>query len=139
MSFEWKDRYSLNIPEIDEQHQKLFEIGYRAYELAMINDGSDYYDEIMAIIDELLDYVEYHFEFEERLMERNLYSKFGTHCKEHNFYISKIKNMAHEEKIDDNQQEALLNILNFLSDWISNHILITDRQYVNEFKEKGLI
>jgi len=138
MSFEWKDRYSLNIPEIDEQHKRLFEIGYHAYNLAMLNDGYDHYDEIMTIVDELLDYVKYHFEYEEKLLEKYNYSKFVSHCNEHNFYIDKIAHIS-GDKVDADQQKAILDILNFLSEWISNHILIIDRQYANELREKGFI
>ncbi|NLM12155.1 MAG: hemerythrin family protein [Epulopiscium sp.] len=138
MSFEWKERYSLNIPEIDEQHQKLFEIGHRAFEIAMLNDGYDHYDEIMDIVDELLDYTSYHFDYEEKLFEKYHYSKLLNHCNEHNFYIDKIARIS-GDKVDADQQKAILNILDFLSEWISNHILISDRQYANEFREKGLI
>lgn len=138
MSFEWKDRYSLQIPEIDAQHKKLFEIGNRAYELAFLNDGCDHYDEIMAIIDELFNYTKYHFQYEEELMEKHLYSGLGSQCKEHNFYINKIKNLSGEE-IDEDQQKAVLDILDFLSEWISSHILISDRKYADDFRKRGLI
>ena len=31
--FEMKEEYKLGVPHIDEQHEKLFEIGERAYQL----------------------------------------------------------------------------------------------------------
>ncbi|MCG8540249.1 MAG: bacteriohemerythrin [Clostridia bacterium] len=138
MSFKWKDRYSLGIPTIDSQHKKLFEIGNRAYELAILNDGHDHYDEIMVIVDELLDYTEYHFEYEEALMKKYGYEHLIHQHKEHNFYIDKIKNIS-EENVDADQQKAILDILDFLSQWISSHILISDRKYADYFKEKGLL
>ncbi|MGE4284389.1 MAG: bacteriohemerythrin [Clostridia bacterium] len=137
MSFQWKDRYTLNIPEIDTQHKKLFEIGNNAYDLAMLDDNYDHYDEIMSIIDELLDYTQYHFGYEEELMEKYEYVDIGHQQKEHNFYVNKIKNMS-SEKVDDNQQKVVLDILDFLSEWISSHILISDRKYADAFKEKGI-
>jgi len=68
VAFEWKDRYSLNIGEIDKQHKRLFEIGARVYDLAVLNDSYDHYDEIMKTLDELLEYTEYHFRYEENIM-----------------------------------------------------------------------
>lgn len=137
MAFNWKERYSLNIPTIDTQHKKLFEIGNRAYELAILNDGYDHYDEIMSIVDELLDYTKYHFEYEEELMEKYKYTGITHQHKEHNFYVDKIKNIS-EENVDADQQKAVLDILDFLSEWISSHILISDRKYANDFKERGI-
>lgn len=137
MGFKWRDRYSLNIPAIDEQHKKLFEIGNRAYELAILNDGYDHYDEIMSIVDELLDYTKYHFEYEEELMEKYKYTGITHQHKEHSFYVDKINNMS-EENVDADQQKAVLDILDFLSEWISSHILISDRKYADDFKAKGI-
>lgn len=138
MSFEWKDRYSLHIPEIDAQHKRLFEIGNRAYDIALLNDDYDHYDEIMSIIGELLDYTKYHFGYEEKLLEKYGYPELGGHYKEHNFYINKFKKIS-GEKVDDNQQQIVLDILDFLSQWISNHILISDRKYTLYLKENELI
>ncbi|WP_432403478.1 bacteriohemerythrin [Wukongibacter sp. M2B1] len=137
MAFKWRERYSLNIPTIDTQHKKLFEIGNRAYELAVLNDGYDHYDEIMSIVDELLDYTKYHFEYEEELMEKYEYTGITHQHKEHNFYVDKIASMS-EEKVDSDQQKAILDILDFLSEWISSHILISDRKYADDFKAKGI-
>lgn len=138
MAFEWKERYSLQIPEIDEQHKNLFEIGSRAYEIALLKDDYDHYDEIMDIINELLDYTQYHFSYEEELMKKYGYAGLENQYNEHEFYIHKIRRLS-GEKVDDNQQKAILDILNFLSNWISSHILISDRKYANDFKERGLI
>ncbi|MDF2523932.1 MAG: bacteriohemerythrin, partial [Clostridiales bacterium] len=53
MSFKWKNEYNCNVSDIDEQHQKLFEIGSRIYYMASLNDGIDHYDEIIAVLEEL--------------------------------------------------------------------------------------
>ncbi|WP_058484868.1 bacteriohemerythrin [Defluviitalea phaphyphila] len=134
MAFEWKSEYSLDIPEIDAQHKKLFEIGNRAYELATFNDGYDHYDEIMSILNELLEYTKYHFSYEEELMEKYNSNELGTQIIEHKFYVKKIQSFS-EEKIDEDQQKAILDILDFLSNWISSHILVSDKKYVPAIKE----
>ncbi len=137
MAFEWKDRYNLGIPEIDKQHQKLFEIGARVYDLAMINDDYDHYDEIMELLQELLNYTEYHFRYEEELMSKYQYSDIGQQKDDHNFYVQKIKSISSRD-IDSEQQKTTLEIVDFLSQWISSHITFSDRKYAMEFKAKGI-
>lgn len=129
MSFEWKESYKLNIEEIDKQHKKLMEIGKRAFDIAIIDDGYDRYDEIMTIIDELLEYTKYHFEYEENMLKMYDYEHIHDQEEEHGFYVYKINELASREDIDDNQRKVILEIIDFLSQWISNHIMIADRKY----------
>lgn len=137
MAFEWKERYNLGIGEIDQQHKRLFEIGKRVYELAVLNDSFDHYDEIMKVLEELLDYTEYHFKYEEDLMKQYGYSGFDQQEIDHKFYIHKIKGIANKD-FDDDQYKTITEIVDFLSEWISSHILFSDRNYAAYFKEKGI-
>ncbi|AGX44276.1 bacteriohemerythrin [Clostridium saccharobutylicum] len=129
MAFEWKERYNLNIGEIDKQHKKLMEIGKRAYEIAIIDDEYDRYDEIMTILDELLEYTKYHFEYEENMLKQYKYEHVHAQEEEHEYYIYKINQVSSREDIDDNQRKIILEIIDFLSQWISSHIMLEDRKY----------
>ena len=129
MAFKWKEEFNLNIEEIDKQHKKLMEIGRRAYDIAIIDDGYDRYDEIMEIIDELLEYTKYHFEYEEKMLKEYNYVHIHDQEEEHSFYIYKIKDIASRDDIDDNQRKVVLEVIDFLSEWISKHIAIADREY----------
>ena len=130
-AFKWKEEYNLNIEEIDKQHKKLMEIGERAYDIAIIDDGYDRYDEIMTIIDELLDYTKYHFEYEEKMLKEHNYDHIHDQEEAHGFYVYKINEVASrdDEEIDDNQRKVVLEIIDFLSEWISTHINVEDRKY----------
>ncbi|OOM78012.1 bacteriohemerythrin [Clostridium sp. BL-8] len=128
-AFKWKEEYSLNIEEIDKQHKKLLEIGRRAYDIAVIDDGYDRFDEIMTIIDELLEYTKYHFEYEENMLKKYNYDHIHDQEEEHGFYVYKINEVASREDIDDNQRKVTLEIIDFLSEWISQHINVADRKY----------
>jgi hemerythrin len=128
-AFKWKEEYNLNIEEIDKQHKKLMEIGRKAYDIAIIDDGYDRYDEIMTIIDELLEYTKYHFEYEENMLKKYNYEHIHDQKEEHGFYVYKINEVASREDIDDNQRKVILEIIDFLSEWISQHINVADRKY----------
>lgn len=135
--FEWKNSYSVNVKEIDLQHQKLFEIGSRLYDIVSLKDDTDHYDEITAILEELFDYTVYHFGFEENLMKEKNYSEYEKHKIEHDFFIKRIRKIGNTD-LDQNQNESMMKIVEFVADWISGHILETDAQYIAFFKEKGI-
>jgi hemerythrin len=137
LSFKWKEAYSCNIAEIDKQHKRLFEIGDRLYELATLNDNYDHYDEIVKTLDELKDYTIYHFGYEEKLMEQYGFSYFEPHKIEHDFFVKKLKKLERKD-FDENQGEAVVEMLQFVADWISAHILKTDMEYKDFFNGKGI-
>lgn len=138
MVFKWKDLYSCNIAEIDNQHKKLFEIGSRIFTLASLKDGYDHYDEIIAILEQLKDYTVYHFNYEEKLMESYKYENHETHKIQHDFFIKKLQKLEKRD-IEGKQNESLMEIIAFVADWISGHILKTDMQYKEFFNSRGII
>lgn len=137
MHFQWKERYMLDLADIDTQHQKLFDIGSRIYYLTQANDDHDHYDEITSVLSELLHYTEYHFKYEEDLLKQHAYPELPAQTKEHAYYIEKINSIAARD-IDDNQQGAIEEIVDFLSQWITSHIVFEDRKYAAYLKEKGV-
>lgn len=138
MAFKWKERYKLGIEEIDRQHKNLFDIGARVYDLAVLKDSYDHYDEIISVLNELLDYTRYHFTYEEELIKKHGYDGLEEQQKGHEFYVEKIKSIASKD-IDSDQYKTIIELVDFLSEWISSHILLMDRKYAMYFKEKGIV
>lgn len=122
----WKNEFETGVDHIDEQHRHLFEIGNKAYSL--LDDKMDKFDEIVVLVNELRDYAVYHFNFEEEYMKSIGYRKYLSHKVEHDDFVAKIKGIDFE-KVDENQEEYLRNIIGFVFDWITNHILIRDKGY----------
>lgn len=137
MYFEWKDSYSVNVDKINEQHKKMFEIGGRVSDLVLAKDGFDHYDEIMDILQELTEYTIYHFNFEERLMEKYGYEDLEAHRMEHVFFIKKIERFRKKD-IDAEQDKVSVDLIAFVSDWITGHILSTDMKYKDYLNGKGV-
>lgn len=134
MAFEWKERYKLGNEEVDKQHRKLFEIGARAYELTRLDNAYDRYDDIMEVLRELLDYAQYHFRYEESFMEKHNFEHLTHHASEHNYFVAKVKSLPTRD-IDDEQEQTLLEITDFLSEWVSTHIMFEDRKYTVLFQK----
>lgn len=123
---QWKEDFSIGVPSIDEQHKKLLEITGRAYSLLKDEMRLDKYDQIVEILAELKDYTIYHFKFEEEYMASIGYGKLLSHKVEHADFIDKV-NAIDMDKIDNNQNQYLLGLLDFVVDWIANHILQKDK------------
>jgi hemerythrin len=123
--FEMKEEYKLGVPHIDAQHEKLFEIGNRAYQLLKDSFSSDKYDKIVAIINELSEYTVIHFRDEEAYMESINYKKLFTQKMEHADFIKTVSEIDFN-KMDDNQDEYLMGILDFVAKWLAGHIIEKD-------------
>lgn len=124
----WKDEYLLGIEKVDEQHKELFRIATDIYELMKNQLITDKYDQILRLISELKDYTIFHFASEEEYMKSIGYRKFFSHKVEHDDFIEKINNVD-LDKIDLDHEQYLLEILEFVVNWISKHILETDKAY----------
>ena len=111
--YKMKDEFKTNIEIIDQQHEKLFEITNEAYMLLTNNFKLDKYDEIVGILESLKDYTQFHFETEEKYME-------------HDSFINKLENLDLTH-IDSNQDVSIKELLQFLNDWLIDHILQNDK------------
>ena len=87
----WKDEYCVGVEFIDEQHQQLFEIANRTYDLLKNEIITDKYGKIIEIIEELTEYTIYHFQSEEDYMQSIGYKKFFSQKVTHNINCDRIK------------------------------------------------
>jgi hemerythrin len=131
--FNWNDNYSVKVKEIDNQHQVLVNI---------INDLHDAMKERKAkyilekIIIELAKYTEYHFAYEEKLFKQYAYPEEKIHKETHANLVKQVNDM--NLKYQQGGIVLSLEIMNFLKEWLSAHILGTDKKYVDHFVGKGL-
>ena len=127
MKYEFTKDYHTGIDFIDEEHAKLFEIANRAYDLLTNQFVTDKYDAIVAVLEELRDYTKYHFNHEEEYMKSINYPKRFSQLHQHTQFINKLESYNLKE-IDVNQQEGLLEILDFLALWLQSHINGMDKK-----------
>ncbi len=129
----WNDSFSVSVTEIDLQHQKL---------ISMINDLHDAMKarktkEVLGeIIDGLIDYTEDHFSIEETYFAQFNYPETALHKKEHSDFVAKVKDV--KKGFDEERLMLSMDIMNFLKDWLQNHINGTDKKYSQFFNSKGL-
>lgn len=128
----WRSDYESGIQTIDLQHQALFTI---------INDLERWFetlrckDELKTIFERLESYIIFHFGYEENMMRavavRNEY--IAGHLKAHEKFSRTIQEYG--EKLDSLTDEELRDLHGFLADWLTSHILNTDKKlhlFLNE-------
>lgn len=121
-----KEEFKTGIDFIDEQHQTLFDIANKTYYLLKDEFAIDKYDTIVSLIEELRKYSIYHFRAEEEYMEKIQYKKLFSQKVEHDAFIRKFDELD-LDLIDENQDEQISYILNFLNNWLCDHIIHNDK------------
>jgi hemerythrin len=124
--YEMKPEYYTGIDFIDEEHSKLFDIANRAHDLLVNDFIPDKYDYIVEVINELKDYTKYHFNHEEEYMVSIGYKRLLSQKVSHEDFVEKLGEYRAED-IDERQRESLLELLDFLNNWLVEHILKKDK------------
>lgn len=129
--YELTKEYLTGIDMIDKEHGKLFDLVNECYELAMNDEAVDRFDHIVEILEELRTYAATHFAHEEEYMERIQYERRFSERYQHLRFIQKLSEV-NLDAIDENQQEYLLKILDFLTRWLYGHIKGMDSRIPKE-------
>lgn len=130
---EWNDNLSLGLELIDSQHKVLIKIINDLNEAMKQGKGS----EIMGtILREMLDYTVFHFGEEEKLFKKFGYAEEPAHVREHKAFISKIE--EYKEGLAAKKLSLSITVMNFLKDWLKDHIMVKDPKYVPLFKANGI-
>lgn len=139
--FTFTAKYKTDIQLVDDEHRRLFEIIKEANDLIFQELLHDKYDKIIELLSELKDYTEFHFSDEEKLMEKIGYPGLEAQQRAHAAFIEKLVNIDLNtlDDIDNNQQEYLTELINFLLGWLSNHILGSDKKIGEFVKEHNII
>ena len=138
--FAFTEKYKTGIEMVDEQHRRLFEIIKETDDLIHEQFLYDKYDQIMHLLSQLREYTTSHFQDEEALMTRIGYPGLEAQKRAHSAFIEKLVeiDLSELDDIDDNQQAYLLELIQFLLSWLSNHIIGADKKIGAYITEKGI-
>lgn len=131
--FDWKEEYSVNIREIDMQHQKLVALLNDLYEALKKGEGID---ALGRILSDLVRYTKTHFATEECLMKTHGYPDYLTHKDKHDKMTAMV--LEYVDKFEAQEIRSPIEISNFLKDWLKKHILQTDMNYSAFLNGKGV-
>ncbi len=126
---EWEKKFDTGIAVIDGQHQRIVKY---INELHEANDQNVEREKAEKILVKLVDYTFTHLAFEESLLIESGYQYFDEHKKSHEDFCKKISDV--EEKFKNGQNVAPI-LAQLLSNWLFEHIVQEDHQYVDCVKE----
>ena len=129
----WSDEYLLHYQPIDAQHKQLLDLLDTLY--AAEKSGATPSDASVFLF-KLVVFTETHFAYEERLLELVDFPTTRKHALYHKAMKSKTRDIVQDyrKRRSFDRQEVLL----FLRDWWTNHILREDMQYKPFLVQHGL-
>lgn len=120
---EWDESIALHLPDIDAQHQRLIGWINDLDDAVRRGDGANAVREVLW---ELIGYATEHFATEERLMVAYDFPGFTSHRQEHDHFVMRLQEI--QSRFHDGETLSTTT-LQFLMDWLVNHIKGTDRLY----------
>lgn len=117
----WNPALSIGIPEVDAQHQALFEAFQRLHEAIRAGHGST---EVEATMTFLQGYAERHFSDEEALMRIWSFPGRDRHALLHADFAQRIELLAN--RLEEGAPMMSLTLLHVLREWLADHIQVED-------------
>ena len=132
--YQMKPEYYTGVDFIDREHTRLFELAQETHELLYDSLLVDKSDKIVELISELINYTRTHFAHEEEYQKSINYPYITQHAAQHRQFedrLSEIDLSSMSEDYDE-QDETVQEILDFLVDWLINHLLRVDMTIVKK-------
>lgn len=126
MGIKWRDALSIGIEEIDTQHQELFKRFDLFLAACEAGEGINRLNELMEF---LADYVQYHFQDEERMHLLHDYPGLKEHRKLHGKFIEDFRKMQDGARTEGVALHHIIDTNALLFKWIINHISKADKEF----------
>ncbi|NOY83056.1 MAG: hemerythrin family protein [Kiritimatiellaeota bacterium] len=129
----WTDSLSVKVAVLDLQHQRLISVINELHDAMRQGKGKDVLEKTLSA---LSSYTVIHFKTEERYFDQFGYPDAAGHKRIHDLFVQKISDF--KEAFEKGRLGVSIEVMNFLRDWLKNHIMETDKRYSAFFNERGL-
>jgi len=129
----WNSTYSVNVKEIDLQHQKLIALINQLHDGMKAGKGKEITGKILS---DLADYTKFHFGYEEKFFDQTKYPDTMVHKRQHSDLVKQV--VDYISKFQQGEVILTMELMNFLKDWLMNHIVATDKKYTSFLNSKGI-
>lgn len=131
--FNWSPDFSVGIAAMDEEHRKLIDLINRLFDAMKEGRGRDVMEPVFT---GLVEYTQTHFSDEEALMARYEYPGLAAQKEEHRLLVQSVSDKY--QKFKSGSLMISIELMNFLRDWLTNHIMKSDRLYGEFLNRKGV-
>jgi hemerythrin-like metal-binding protein len=119
----WLESYSTGVPGIDREHEELTGRLNALYEVFRADGPRPL---VLSRFDEFIGAVRAHFDHEHDLMREAGYPDADLHAAEHGFLLDQVT--QYRAQFAAGTVGMTESMLEFLRDWLRDHILISDRR-----------
>lgn len=132
-AFAWNESYSVHVRQFDAQHQKLFEIINMLADAMRSGKGEAV---VRDVVGQLAVYTRTHFLQEEVLMKQTGYPAFAAHQQQHAKLLADVE--KYKTDLNDGRNPDTVAVLNFLRNWLVEHIQKSDKAYSAHMNGHGV-
>lgn len=128
---EWSEKFNLGIDVIDNQHRQILDY-ITALEKIRATGARE---QIKDVFDDLIDYTQSHFSFEENLLAQVNYQFLPSHRSIHELFVKRLNDYRQRF---DNGESVEDDLYRLLTKWLINHIQHDDQDYVDAVRDNML-
>ncbi|QXE90008.1 bacteriohemerythrin [Geomonas subterranea] len=129
----WDQSFATTINTFDEQHKKLFAM---INELAQAMQQKRSKEAIGSVLQRLIEYTGSHFAAEEEAFRKSGYPEESAHVQQHRALVSQVVEL--QEKFKSGETVLTHDVIEFLKNWLVNHIKGTDKRYAPHLTKAGV-
>jgi hemerythrin-like metal-binding protein len=135
----WTENLSVSVKNFDDDHKRLIRMINELH--GAIEDvdaeGKIAEEEIEIALHRLENYFQYHCLREEEMLAKTGYAGLEEHQQEHQKFFATVAEMARRFRGSRDPRHAT-ELMQFMFDWLSDHIFVTDRKYTLHLNAKGI-
>ncbi len=129
----WDKSYSVNVESCDAEHRRLFSLLNDLHNAMKAGQSSTV---IAGTVHQLEKYTQTHFLAEEARMQSAQYAKLPEHRMEHQKFVAKVKQFRSD--LEAGRKCDAVAVVTFVKDWLSKHIMQTDKMYSKDMNSHGI-
>lgn len=123
---DWRDDYLIGVEELDYEHRDLFN-QLNALQLELASDYRPF--TVEKTLEEIYTRIVTHFALEENYMREHKFANYARHKKEHEDYLEGMREIIRQVSVASSPEE-LDDLFFRMRNWITNHILHSDKELI---------
>jgi methyl-accepting chemotaxis protein len=120
----WNDSFATHVGEVDSHHSKLIDLINEIYRGIMLEKEKVVVDNTL---NELVNFTVMHFGYEESLFDKYGYEDAVSHKQKHKELLAQVGDFV--TRYREGNTEISHELLSFLKNWLTKHILGVDQKY----------
>jgi hemerythrin len=130
---EWGEHLSVGVKVFDQEHRELVALVNKLNQAIKSGSAKKTMEDILQ---SLVNYTKIHFKHEEDYMVLYDYPEYQKHKQEHEALTNQVLDFLH--RYQAGKATFSLELMNFLKDWLTKHILGSDKKYKDFFLSKNV-